>query len=401
MASTQEITGAKTLNHDFGSNIHGFTFGHTSSRLFRDSTKQVIGVRDNNGSGFGIEVDTNGTLKTYTPAGSVTTAYTTTNKPTWNDIQSKPVVIIEGAAAVFKDVTITASNQSTTAYTLDGSNDNGGDVTYDDANGELQLNVKENNVKHTILEAPVTGSFVNVPTELRENNVRVYSDSNKPSPSDIGALPVDGKAKTAIHADSADSANTANHATAADSSNTSTYAVSAGNSAHLGGYEGSAPNIGNTVPVRDGAGDINTRLIRSEYPTDTSINLDAGICMRNAASGDNYMRSVTKDGFRAWNGNRRGYSNSSQKMEGKNYSVHYIKSGTAATNYEMNSAMEIGSTVKVTSFGTNPGDTSFNGHGANYYTIDGIAYPYVVFTGRGVYECTKITYSAYICVRLA
>ncbi|ASV43639.1 tail fiber protein [Vibrio phage JSF12] len=102
----------------------------------------------------------------------------------------------------------------------------------------------------------------------------VYHAGNKPTATDIGALPSNGKAADADKLD---------------------------------GYNSSLSADANTVAVRDGSGDIAVRLIRSEYPTQSEIgSADAGIAFRIASgssgSSDNYTRFVNKSGLVNWLG---------------------------------------------------------------------------------------------------
>lgn len=59
----------------------------------------------------------------------------------------------------------------------------------------------------------------------------------------------------------------------------------------------------NKIAIRDSSGDIETRLIRSTYPTQNTILPNASVALRVNDSTDNYWRPVNKDGFRDWLGN--------------------------------------------------------------------------------------------------
>ncbi|WP_075343789.1 tail fiber domain-containing protein [Tenacibaculum agarivorans] len=69
----------------------------------------------------------------------------------------------------------------------------------------------------------------------------------------------------------------------------------------LDGYNSAAGIAANTIPVRDGAADIQARLFRSNYQTQSSIPSGATVTMRTSTS-DNYLRHITKAGFLAWLG---------------------------------------------------------------------------------------------------
>lgn len=73
----------------------------------------------------------------------------------------------------------------------------------------------------------------------------------------------------------------------------------------LDGYNtGMATTAANTVPVRDGSGDIHARLFRSTYGEQTSIpSSTADMAFRNSTT-DNYIRFVTQSSARAWMGVR-------------------------------------------------------------------------------------------------
>lgn len=110
---------------------------------------------------------------------------------------------------------------------------------------------------------------------LYERSNRVYSKGNKPTPADLGALAVNGVAK---------------------------------DSSKLNNRFLSPEPTGNTVTMRTDAGDINARLFKSTFGTQSSIPVDAAICYRNEAgtgNADNYMRFVSKAGFQTWLGAQR------------------------------------------------------------------------------------------------
>ncbi|SCX75686.1 phage tail protein [Desulfoluna spongiiphila] len=69
----------------------------------------------------------------------------------------------------------------------------------------------------------------------------------------------------------------------------------------LQGDEDAGPTK-NKLVVRDGAGDIQCRLPRSTYQNGSAIKSNACVVMRNDNGSDNYHRSVTKEGFKAWLG---------------------------------------------------------------------------------------------------
>jgi len=69
----------------------------------------------------------------------------------------------------------------------------------------------------------------------------------------------------------------------------------------LDGYHGSSASSANTYALRDASGDINCRLVRSNYATVTSMASTADMVFRNSTS-DDYLRTCTVDGVKAWLG---------------------------------------------------------------------------------------------------
>lgn len=76
--------------------------------------------------------------------------------------------------------------------------------------------------------------------------------------------------------------------------------TSGGDSTTLAGYSPSIGNTANTVAVRNGSGDIQARLFRSSYATQSAMNDSAALCFRVNTASDNYMRFITRAGMVNW-----------------------------------------------------------------------------------------------------
>jgi hypothetical protein len=65
----------------------------------------------------------------------------------------------------------------------------------------------------------------------------------------------------------------------------------------LDGFNATTSDAVNTVAVRDGSGDINCRLVRSSYPSQSTPPDSADIAFRNNDSNDNYVRFTDRTGL--------------------------------------------------------------------------------------------------------
>lgn len=191
----------------------------------------------------------------------------------------------------------------------------------------------------------------------------IYSDYDRPSPADIGALPANGKAV---------------------------------DSALLAGLT-PTPNIAsNTVAVRDANGDINTRLFKSTYQSQSDIAAEASLCFRVNNTTDTYMRFAPLDAVRNWLGR----VNDSAMLGGK--TVDQVKSEARAglavdsitiNNKRINANITLGAADMELGNVANFGNTSlWNGQSTTLYATQKAVYDAASAPALGDARKRVITY---------
>ena len=159
----------------------------------------------------------------------------------------------------------------------------------------------------------------------------------------------------------------------------------AADSSLLNGYTTSYYGTNDTVPLRDGQGDLSCRLIRSSYPNDAFIGDTAAIMFRNEAASDNYNRA-TADKASVANWMR---AKTSQKAvsyrhgNGSDWLVSRANSGTdpdlqiwsaAGDTIKLQPGFTTGDVITISSHNPSTGFLIENSIGGSMYVPDGTHY---------------------------
>lgn len=163
----------------------------------------------NNATSGNLTIAVGSGVKSYiTPAGDFHSAslwdngarvYSKNNNPSWGDIQSKPNIVVQNSASTLTTLTLgrvpvddvlklnasTLTNQETVYVSFHNK-------TQSKRWGYFGFPRNDNPSWNFVNERG--GAFNFSGTAIEENGHRVYSPNNKPTPSDIGALPLAGKA---------------------------------------------------------------------------------------------------------------------------------------------------------------------------------------------------------------